>query len=141
MARHHARELALKILFEYDLAQATLPRVLDRTLDGASETDRAYARQLVEGTVARQKTLDEWISAAARDWRIHRMPAIDRNILRLGAYEMAEEPDIPISVIIDEAVELAQAYSTDQAKKFVNGVLASIATQVRPEGDPDRPHS
>lgn len=138
MARHHARELALKILFEHDLAQATLPNVLERTLKGASETDGAYARKLVEGTAHHQKVLDEWISEAAHDWRIHRMPTIDRNILRLASYEMAHEADVPISVIIDEALELAQAYSTDEAKRFVNGVLAAVATKVRPEGDPDR---
>ncbi|MCL5116985.1 MAG: transcription antitermination factor NusB [Firmicutes bacterium] len=139
MARHHARELALKILFEHDLAQSTLPTVLERTLRGASEADGAYARELVEGTAAEQKLLDEWISEAAHDWRIHRMPTIDRNILRLASYEMAHERDVPLSVIIDEAVELAQAYSTDEAKRFVNGVLGAIAVKVRPEGDPDRP--
>ena len=139
MARHHARELALKILFEHDLAQATLPSVLNRTLQGASDVDGAYARELVEGTVAQQKTLDEGISEAARDWRIHRMPTVDRNILRLACYEMAHQKDVPLSVIIDEAVELAQAYSTDEAKRFVNGVLATLAQRIRPEGDPDRP--
>lgn len=138
MARHHARELALKILFEYDLAQATLPTVTARTLHGASEADGGYARQLVDGTVTHLKLLDEWISEAARDWRIHRMPTIDRNILRLAAYEMGYEKPVPISVIIDEALELAQSYSTDEAKRFVNGVLATIATKVRPEGDSDR---
>lgn len=129
------------MLFEYDLAQATLPEVLERTLGGASESDAQYARQLVEGTITHQKHLDEWISEAAHDWRIHRMPAIDRNILRLASFEIAEEPDVPLSVIIDEAVELAQAYSTDEAKRFVNGVLASVAGKVRPEGDPDRPRT
>lgn len=138
MARHHARELALKILFEYDLAQATLTTVVDRTLAGASPADGTYARKLVEGTTANQKQIDQWISESAQDWRIHRMPTIDRNILRLASYEIAHEPDVPLSVIINEALELTQSYSTPDAKRFVNGVLGSIADKVRPEGDGDR---
>lgn len=141
MARHHARELALKVLFEHDLAHSGLSTVLERTLEGASDQDGAYARVLVEGTTADQKRLDEWIANAAHDWRLHRMPPIDRNILRMACYEMAHQPGIPISVIIDEALELAQSYSTDEAKRFVNGVLGTIAEQVRPEGDRDRPSS
>jgi len=138
VARHHARELALKILFEYDLAQTTLPTVLERTLGGASSADGAYARQLVEGTVQHLKRIDQWISDAAHDWRINRMPTIDRNILRLASYEIMHELDVPLSVIINEALELAQSYSTDDAKRFVNGVLGTIAGKVRPEGDVDR---
>jgi N utilization substance protein B len=138
MARHHARELALKILFEHDLAPTDLPAVMERSLNGASPQDGSYARQLVEGTVSHKEQLDDQISQAAKDWRIQRMPPIDRNILRLGCYEIAHQPDVPISVIIDEAVELAQSYSTDEAKRFVNGVLGTIAEKLRPEGDTDR---
>ncbi len=141
MARHHARELALKILFQHDVAPTDLPAVLDRTLSGASPQDGSYARQLVEGTVNDREQLDGQISEAAKDWRIQRMPPIDRNILRLACYEIAHQRDVPISVIIDEAVELAQSYSTDEAKRFVNGVLGTIAEKLRPEGDTDRHES
>ncbi|MCY0899499.1 MAG: transcription antitermination factor NusB [Firmicutes bacterium] len=139
MARHHARELALRVLFEHDLAPSSVGEVLDRSLKGASLEDGQYARSLVEGTIAEQARIDEWIRAAARGWRLERMPPIDRNILRLACYEMACEPDLPVSVIIDEALELAQVYSTDEAKRFVNGVLGTIAQQLRPDGDRDRP--
>ena len=139
MARHHARELALKILFEYDLAHVTLPHVLERTLNGASAQDGGYARQLVEGTVADKEQLDRWIAEASKEWRVSRMPTIDRNILRLASYEIVHQGDVPLSVIINEAVELAQSYSTAEAKRFVNGVLGSIAEKIRPEGDRDRP--
>lgn len=138
MARHHARELALRILYEHDVAHAPLDEVLTRAVQGATEADRLYARELVEGTMSEQVRVDEWIRQAAKAWRLERMPAIDRNILRLGCYEMAREPDVPLSVIIDEAVELAQSYSTEDAKRFVNGVLGTIAEKVRPEGDTDR---
>lgn len=138
MARHHAREMALRILYEHDVVHTPLEEVLVRAMLGASASDRQYARQLVEGTMAERSQVDEWIREAAKDWRLERMPAIDRNILRLGCYEMAKEPEVPLSVIIDEAVELAQSYSTDDAKRFVNGVLGTIAVKVRPEGDTDR---
>lgn len=139
MARHHARELALRILFEYDVAHAPLDVVTERTVAGASPDDGAYAKLLAEGTVGDLKRIDSWIAECARDWKVHRMPAIDRNIMRMATYELAHQAEVPISVIIDEALELASAYSTDDAKRFVNGVLGSVAESVRPEGDPDRP--
>ncbi|MCY0877708.1 MAG: transcription antitermination factor NusB [Firmicutes bacterium] len=139
MARHHARELALRVLFEHDLASTSVQDVLDRTLKGASPEDGKYARMLVEGTLAEQPAIDQWIRGVARGWRLERMPPIDRNILRLACYEMMCEPNLPISVIIDEALELAQDYSTDEAKRFVNGVLGTIAQKLRPDGDRDQP--
>lgn len=138
MARHHARELALRVLFEHDVAKVPFPSVLERTLQGVSSVDGEYARTLVEGTVSHQGEFDQWIEAASRDWRVGRMPPIDRNILRMACYEMAHQANVPLSVVIDEAVELAQDYSTDDAKRFVNGVLGTIAQKVRPEGDRDR---
>ncbi|PSR24155.1 MAG: transcription antitermination factor NusB [Sulfobacillus acidophilus] len=141
MARHHARELALQVLFEHDVAKVSFASVLERTLHEASPVDGEYARILVEGTVSHQDELDAWIEAASRDWHVGRMPPIDRNILRLACYEMAHEAKVPLSVVIDEALELAQDYSTVDAKRFVNGVLGTIAQRVRPEGDPDRPNS
>lgn len=138
MARHFARELALKVLYEHDVVHTPVDAVLERTIGGASAADGAYARSLVEGTIGSRDELDQWIQSAAHDWRLERMPPIDRNIIRLGCYEMVHEPTVPISVIIDEALELTQSYSTDDAKRFINGVLGTIADQVRPYGDTDR---
>ncbi|MCY0864510.1 MAG: transcription antitermination factor NusB [Sulfobacillus sp.] len=138
MARRHARELALRILFEHDLAHTEWEVLLDRGLAGASPGDADYARTLVRGVRDHLPELDRWISDAAIDWRLHRMPTVDRNILRLAAYEIGYEKEIPLSVIINEAVELAHAYSTDDSKRFVNGVLGTIGQKIRPEGDPDR---
>jgi N utilization substance protein B len=141
MARHHARELALRVLFEHDVAKVPSASVLERSLHNISPVDGEYARTLVEGTVSHQAEFDQWIEAASRDWHVGRMPPIDRNILRMACYEMAHQANVPISVVIDEALELAQDYSTDDAKRFVNGVLGTIAQRVRPEGDRDRPRS
>ncbi len=138
MARHYARELALRVLFECDLAKTAVEEVLSRTVLGATQADRDYAQTLVQGTLEHRGDLDTRIDQAASKWRLERMPPIDRNILRLGSFELLYEPEVPISVIIDEAVELAQSYSTLDAKKFVNGVLGSIAREVRPQGDTDR---
>lgn len=139
MARHHARELALKVLFEHDLAHTAIEDLLTRTLDGESGDDQQYARTLVAGTLGHLGEVDPLVGQAAIDWRLHRMPTIDRNIIRLATFEMLHEPEVPLSVIINEALELTQAYSTVEAKRFVNGVLGKVAEEVRPEGDQDRP--
>lgn len=139
MARHHGRELALKILFEHDLAATGVDALLERGLDREAPDDAAFAGALVRGTVAHQDDVDHLIESASIDWRIHRMPTVDRNILRLAVFELCYSNDLPISVIIDEAVELAGSYSTTEAKKFVNGVLSTVAKQVRPHGDPPAP--
>lgn len=139
MSRHHARELALKVLFEHDLAQGNVEHLLARTFDGEDEIDRVFATRLVEGTLTHLSALDEDIQKASIDWKVRRMPTIDRNILRMAAYEMHFDSDVPLSVIINEALELTQSYSTTEAKRFVNGVLGTMAKTVRPEGDQDRP--
>jgi N utilization substance protein B len=83
---------------------------------------------------ARRADLDAVIAAHARGWTMERMPTIDRNVLRIAAYELAERPDVPVAVVIDEAVELAKRFSTDDSGRFVNGVLAAIAPVLREGG-------
>ncbi|MCL4351748.1 MAG: transcription antitermination factor NusB [Firmicutes bacterium] len=139
MARHRGRELALRVLFEQDLAHTEAEELLRRVLIGEPEDIQRFTRDLVLGTLQHRDELDAMISQAAIDWKLHRMPTIDRNILRLATFEIVYAPDTPISVIINEALELAQDYSTDDAKKFVNGVLATLSKSVRPEGDRDKP--
>ncbi len=139
MARHRGREIALRVLFEHDLAHAEPEGLLDHALADESEVNREFSRALVGGILSHLEALDTRIGAAAIDWKLTRMPTIDRNILRLATYEMLYSADVPISVIINEALELAQDYSTSDAKKFVNGVLSTLAHEIRPEGDQDRP--
>jgi transcription antitermination protein NusB len=97
-----------------------------RELPGDAE-GREYADQLVRGVRADAEKLDERIRAASQNWRIERMARIDRNALRLGAYELLTRTDVPRAVILDEAVELAKRFGSDESSKFVNGVLDRIA--------------
>lgn len=85
-----------------------------------------YARRLVEGTVREAETIDELIREHAENWRLERMPAIDRNILRLALYEMLEEVSVPKVVIVDEAIELAKKYGSENSGRFVNGLLDGV---------------
>ncbi len=137
MARHHAREMALRVLFEYDLAH-TDPKSLVERLNSQDTRDREFAQSIVHGVLEHQEQVDRIIAQSSVDWRVQRMPTIDRNVLRIAVYELLFEPKTPISVLIAEAVELAGVYSTEDAKRFVNGVLSSAAKAVRPEGDLDR---
>jgi N utilization substance protein B len=123
--RRRGREVALQVLYwleQYPEANpADVERFLLRRLGDEKVVE--FARGLIEGVRSRQAFLDEQISAVAENWRIDRMAAIDRNILRLGAFEMLQGPDVPRRVAINEALELAKRYSTAQSSRFVNGVL------------------
>ena len=92
------------------------------------EVDAAfdYARELVGGSVEHEEEIDALIARQADNWRLERMPAVDRNILRLAVYELLHEDDIPKLVVVDEAIELAKKYSTDQSSRFVNGLLDGL---------------
>ncbi len=100
-----------------------------------------FASEVVEGVGDRQAELDGWIARFARDWTIDRMPALDRTLLRMGIFELLHRPDVPTGAVISEAVELAQMYSTDDSSRFVNGMLARIAAEARPERPHDRDRS
>ena len=90
-----------------------------------------FAVALVEGVAARAEQIDALVADASEGWEMPRMPVLDRSILRLATYELVAEPDIPVAVVIDEAVELANQFSTELSGKFVNGVLSTVARQVR----------
>jgi len=91
-----------------------------------------FVVDLVQGVGAHHEHVDELIATYSVGWTLDRMPAVDRNVLRLAVYELTERPDIPTGAVISEAVELAKQYSTDESGRFVNGVLASVAAEVRP---------
>ena len=105
-----------------------------RELPGDAE-DRAYADEAVRGVVAALAATDARIQAASTNWRLERMTRVDRNLLRLGAWELEHRPDIPRAVILDEAVQLAKRYGAEESGAFVNGVLDRIADDCRP-GEP-----
>lgn len=126
-SRHQARERALTLLYEAEL-KGVAPSVV---LDGLPVPPDPYTTQLVGTVEARRDEIDGLIGRAAIGWEVGRMAAVDRNVLRLGLAELLGSPDVPTPVVLDEAVELATEYSTDDSGRFVNGVLATLATEVR----------
>jgi len=128
-ARTGGREAALKMLFAVEASQTDLDSAIAlfwREFGGDPET-RPYADESVRGVLEERDGLDETIRTASENWRIERMTRVDRNVLRLGAWELLAHPDVPRAVAIDEAVELAKRYGTEESGSFVNGVLDRIA--------------
>ncbi|GAA0969141.1 MULTISPECIES: transcription antitermination factor NusB [Streptomyces violaceusniger group] len=130
-ARNKARKRAFQILFEADQRGSTVQTVLADWIRLARTDDRQppvseYTMQLVEGYAQHIGRIDELIATYAVGWTLDRMPVVDRNILRLGAYELVWEDATPDAVVIDEAVQLAKEFSTDDSPAFVNGLLGRI---------------
>lgn len=128
VARREARERALSLLYEAE-AKGASP---DEVLADLPVRPDAFATDLVAGVGARAGEIDEIIARHAIGWALDRMPAIDRAVLRMATYELLARSDVPIGVVLSEAVELATAYSTEESGRFVNGVLAAVAAEVRP---------
>ena len=125
--RHQARERALTLLYEAEL-KGTTPAVVLGELPVAPDD---YTIMLVRTVEARGSEIDGMVDGAAIDWDIERMAVVDRNVLRVAVAELLERPEVPTAVILNEAVELASAYSTDDSGRFVNGVLATLADRIR----------
>jgi N utilization substance protein B len=138
-ARHSGREAALQMLFQMELSGATADLTVElywRSFVADADPDgRPYADEVVRGVAATRTELDGHITAASAHWRIERMSRVDRNVLRLGTWELAHRPDVPRAVILDEAVELAKAFGTDESSAFVNGVLNRIADTLGRQDD------
>jgi N utilization substance protein B len=128
-ARTTAREAALQMLFAIEASDAEVEQAIGdfwRELPGDAE-GRPYADDAVRGVRALVADLDARIVRASKNWRLERMTRVDRNVLRLGAWELVKRPDVPRAVAIDEAVELAKRFGTEESSAFVNGVLDRIA--------------
>jgi N utilization substance protein B len=127
-ARRRAREIALQMLYENDVAGTAPGEMFGRSSDlqTAPESTRRFAERLVTGTLANRGDLDDIISKQADNWRLARMPVVDRNILRLALFELLHEPDTPHPVVIDEALEIAKRYSTPRSSQFINGILDGV---------------
>ncbi len=125
--RHQARERVVALLYEADLKSARPTEVLDQLVVAPDP----YTAALVETVESRGSEIDRIIGEAAIGWDVDRMAVVDRNVLRLAVAELLDRPEIPTAVILNEAVELASAYSTDDSGRFVNGVLATVAARVR----------
>ena len=131
MKRRLARELVLKTLFQIDLGKVDTALALETVLEEEDNTwIKEFVRSLVRGTGEHQEKIDQLIEQYSTDWKLDRMAAVDRNLLRLAIYEILYMPDIPSAVSINEAVELAKIYGSDESAKFVNGILGNLVRQV-----------
>ena len=142
--RTRGREIALQVLYQTEqnpgMPATEIRRFVERRLRGEKKLVE-FAEALIAGVESHKPEIDGLISDVAENWRLDRMAAIDRNILRLGAYEMLHCPEVPTKVAINEALELAKRYSTAQSSRFVNGILDRLqsrpaAAQSPAEGEP-----
>ncbi|NEM07806.1 transcription antitermination factor NusB [Geodermatophilus normandii] len=125
-ARTKARKRAVDVLYEADLRGADPVELLRERISDVSPPVPDHAVRLVEGVAANNSRIDELIDRHARGWSLERLPDVDRAILRMAVYELLWADDVPDAVVIDEAVELARALSTDDSPAYVNGVLGAI---------------
>jgi len=158
--RRMAREMAVQMLYQIDLGDAS-PRETRSAFDvvdylrerseadadepgGAppslDEARRAFEQAcgMVEATREHRDAIDERIRAQAEHWRLERMPAVDRNILRLAVWELVHDPEVPRLVVVDEAVELAKRFGSEQSARFVNGLLDGLMRQLPAEAEAGR---
>lgn len=129
-SRTKARKRALDILYAGELRAEDPVTVLERAIADGSGPPNEYTADLVRGVGAHREEIDELIRGSARGWTLERMPAVDRNALRIGVFEMLHVDDVPGPVAVAEAVELVRDLSTDQSPSFVNGLLDAIRRQL-----------
>jgi N utilization substance protein B len=129
--RRGSRKLALDVLYEHEMHSLPIGEIMQRY---SSNPGFTFAAELVRGVTEHGAELDELISGHAKDWTIERMPVIDRNLLRMALFEMLHLDDVPAAVAINEAVELAKIYSTEDSSRFVNGLLGSVSAELSARG-------
>ena len=128
-ARTKARKRALDVLFECDLRSSDALETLAQRLAQAEPPVPEYTVALVEGVVAHRDRIDDLIQTHSQGWTLERMPVVDRNLLRIGIFELLWVDETPDGVVLSEAVNLAQQLSTDESAAFVNGVLAKLLVE------------
>lgn len=130
MSRRRAREAALQALFQLDFNEMNHVHALDAVLEEQeklSVPSRAYAQEIVEGTKAHLEEIDAILGEASAEWKVSRMPGVDRNIARLAVYELRFSAEaLTPNIVINEAVELAKRFGTDASSRFINGVLGAV---------------
>ena len=126
-ARSTARERSVHFLYEAESRSIKVEEVIAAQVLGVDD----LVTSLAKGTESKRQETDELISEFSHTWTIQRIPAVDRNVLRLAIYELIERVDVPVAVVINEAVELAKRFSTEESGKYVNGMLSAIAKRVR----------
>lgn len=128
--RSDARERALLLLYE-SASKGVSPL---ETIDAQVQRPDLMTRELVIGVAEHQERLDAEIAAHAKGWTLKRMPLIDLTVMRIAGFELLGRPEVPVAVVLDEAVELAKRFSTDDSGRFVNGVLSALVPVLRPAG-------
>lgn len=141
--RRRARETALRMLYQTEVGGRPLAEVIethaavgDPPAETLDEESRAYAVALASGAWENREALDQHIATASTNWRVERLAIVDRLLLRLAVRELLAHPSTPARVVIDEAIELARAYSGDEAARFVNGVLDGVYKRLAREAQP-----
>ncbi len=126
--RHEARELALKALFAFDIGKSDPDCMLEHLSaeEGPRDAVLKYSKQLIEGVANNKATIDSLIDSNAIEWKLNRMAAVDRNIMRVALYEILFAPDVPQAVAVNEAIEIAKVYGANDSPRFINGILGNI---------------
>ena len=139
-ARHHAREAAVQMLYQWEVGRVSIVEVTgsfwtDGPAAGTtlSEPLQTFAATLATGVAGTVAEIDPMIGEAAEHWRVERMNVLDRLILRLAVYEFLHQPETPVKVVINEALELARTFSTDEAVRFINGILDAVRRRLQRE--------
>lgn len=136
-SRRKARECALQLLYQLDMGGNDFKRVIEqywKQLDEPLEEGvHEFSEKLVEGAWENRGEIDQMIASYSNNWKINRMAAVDKNILRLAIYELLYCPDIPVKVTLNEAVEIAKRFGTAESGSFVNGILDNVAREKIPQ--------
>jgi len=141
-ARRKARECALQMLFQYDMAHPSVEEMVQTywgEMAEAADDVREFATALAVGTINNLNEIDDRIRQRTEHWRISRMAVVDRNLLRLAVYEFLYQSQTPRTVAINEALEIARRFSTHEATQFINGILDAIKRDLDTQTTPDQP--
>jgi N utilization substance protein B len=137
--RRNARELVLKVLFQIDVGKLPPDEVLETSFEEVRPPveEQRYVQEMVQGIVREAGELDGIIGGLAEGWRLDRLARVDKNVLRAALYELIYRPETPVNVVINDAVEVAKKYSTEDSGRFVNGILGSFLRRRSSEGSAD----
>jgi N utilization substance protein B len=130
--RRKARESTLQILFQLEFNGSDAESVIRQFWEGkkTAKEVRDYCQWLIKGIISHQEKVDNIIQSASEHWRVSRMPIVDRNILRMAAFELLYEEDVAPAIVINEAIEIAKKFSSEQASTFINGVLDALRKNI-----------
>ena len=130
MSRRKAREIALQALFQFDFTKnddENLIEMLIKETNGLNQQSILFTREIIKGTIANLEAIDATIKTVSNDWKIERMAAVDRNIVRMAVYELKfNSEDTAPKIIINEAIEIAKIFGSDESSRFVNGILGAL---------------